>query len=66
MANHDWNYWTFQIHWNKLEWVNPRSHIEQNKTFFVSSKNIYLEDNNKNAHWVGNSKLKTLDIEDFF
>ena len=19
-----WNYWKFQIYWNKLEWLNPR------------------------------------------
>ena len=24
-ANQYWYYWEFQIHWNKLEWVNPRS-----------------------------------------
>ena len=23
--NQDWNDWKFQIHWNKLEWVNQRS-----------------------------------------
>ena len=28
MANQNCNDWNFQIHWNKLEWVNPRSHIE--------------------------------------
>ena len=24
-ANQNWNEWKFQIHWNKLEWVNPRN-----------------------------------------
>ena len=24
-TNQNWNYWKFQIHWNKLEWVNPRN-----------------------------------------
>ena len=24
-ANQYWNYWKFQIYWNKLEWVNSRS-----------------------------------------
>ena len=28
-ANQYWNKWRFQIHWNKLEWVNPRSRDEQ-------------------------------------
>ena len=38
MENQIWNDWKFQIHWNKLEWVNPRSRIEVKNTFFVSSK----------------------------
>ena len=29
MANQNWNAWTFNMHWNKLEWVNTRSCIEQ-------------------------------------
>ena len=29
----DWNDWKFQIHWNKLEWLNPRSRNEQKKHF---------------------------------
>ena len=24
-ANQYWNGWRFHIHWNKLEWANPRS-----------------------------------------
>ena len=28
MANQSWNDWKFQIHWNKLEWVNPIISIE--------------------------------------
>ena len=24
-ANQMWNDWKFQMHWNKIEWVNPRS-----------------------------------------
>ena len=24
-ANKMWNDWKFQMHWNKIEWVNPRS-----------------------------------------
>ena len=26
-ANQWWNDWKFQLHWNKLEWVNPRSNF---------------------------------------
>ena len=32
-----WNDWQFQIHWNKLEWVNPRSRDERKNPCCVSS-----------------------------
>ena len=31
-ANQYWNDWKLQIHSNKLEWVNPRSHDERKKS----------------------------------
>ena len=34
-SNQDWNVWKFQIHWNKLEWVNTRSGNEHKKSLFV-------------------------------
>ena len=34
MENKIWNDCKFQIHWNKLEWVNPKIRIEQNNLFF--------------------------------
>ena len=61
MANQNWNYWRFQIHWNKPEWVNPGSVIEQKIQFCVSSKEICLKDNNKTVRWVGHSILNSLD-----
>ena len=36
-ANQVWNELNFQIDWNKLEWVNPRSCDEQKNPFCVSS-----------------------------
>ena len=30
-----------QIHWNKLEWVNPRSRDGRKNPFFVSSKKMF-------------------------
>ena len=42
MANQNCNGWNFKIHWNKLEWVNPRSHIEQ-KIYFVYILKIVFE-----------------------
>ena len=63
MKNQSWNDWKFQIHCDKLEWVNPRSYIEGKNTFCVSSRKLFLKDNNKTAHWVGQSKFKTLEIK---
>ena len=37
------------IHWNKLEWVNPRSCDERNNPFCVSLKKCF-KDNNKPAY----------------
>ena len=31
--NQDWNYYKFQIHWNKLDWVDPRSCDEGKNPF---------------------------------
>ena len=62
-ANKYWIDWKFQIHYNKLEWVNPRIHDERKNPFCVSSKNIY-KDNIETAHWVGNSQLIFLDTYD--
>ena len=65
-ANKCWNDWKFQLHWNKLECVNPRSRTKKNKTFSVSSTFICLNKNDRTSYWVGRSKLKELDTIDFF
>ena len=65
MANQSWNEWKFQTYWNKFEWVNPRSRIEGNNPFFLPSKKFCYKDNDKNSYWVGHSKLRPLDLEDF-
>ena len=36
--NRYWNDWKFQLHWNKIERVNPRSQIKSLKPYSVSSK----------------------------
>ena len=41
-ANQAWCDWKFQIHWNKLEWVNPRSRDKRKNKFCVSSKKIKI------------------------
>ena len=40
-ANQEWNDWKFQIHWNKLERINPRSCYERKISIFVSKKNMF-------------------------
>ena len=57
--------WKFQIHWNKLKWINPRKCIEGKYPFCDSSTKLCLKDNNQIAHWVGHSTLKPLDVENF-
>ena len=32
-ANQNWNGWKFQIHWNMLERVNPRSKVVRKNLF---------------------------------
>ena len=48
----------FQLHWHKLEWVDPKSTPKRDKPYSVSSKQIYLNKNDRTAHWVSHSKLK--------
>ena len=53
-----WNDWKFQLHWNKLEWVNPRSLTKRNKPFSVSSKEFNLNKNDRKSRLVSHSALK--------
>ena len=31
-----WDDWKSQLHWNNIEWVNPKTLIERDKTYSVS------------------------------
>ena len=42
-ANKWWNGWKFQLHWNKLEWVDRKSNPKKGKPFSVSSKKFYID-----------------------
>ena len=42
-ANKRWNDWKLQLHWNKLEWVDPKSNPKRVKIFSVSSKTFYID-----------------------
>ena len=41
-ANRNWNYWNFQLHWNKLEWVNSRGKIKRKNTIQPLQRNTIL------------------------
>ena len=55
----------FQCNWNLLEWVNPKSRTKRVKPFSVSSNKFYINNNDRTAHFVRNSKLTPLDYVDF-
>ena len=59
-ANRNWNDWKFQIHLNMLEWVNSRSKIVIRETYSTSSRKYYFDQDDRTAHWIVHSKLKTL------
>ena len=40
-ANQSWNDWKFQIHWNKLEWQNPKICHEQKNPFVCLLKKTF-------------------------
>ena len=49
-----------------LELVGSKSTPKRVKPFWVSSKKLYINNNDRTAHFVGHSKLKELDIDDFY
>ena len=53
-----WNDWKFQLHWHKLEWVDPKSNPKIVKPFSVSSKAFYIGKSDRTAHFVGGYVLK--------
>ena len=56
--NRWWNDWKIQLHWNNLEWVDPKSTPKRVKPFSVSSKRFYISKNDRTDHFVGHSRLK--------
>ena len=52
------------MHWNKLEWVNPKSLSKGKNPIQFLQKRFYLNINDRTAHWFVHSKLKELDIND--
>ena len=61
-----WNYWIFQLHWNMLEQVDPKTTPKRVKAYSVSSKQLYINNNDRTDHFVGHSTFNPLDIVDFY
>ena len=51
-SNRWWNDWKFQLHWNMLEWVDPKSTPKRVKPFIVSSKKLYINNNDRTVHFL--------------
>ena len=54
-SNRWWDYWKFQLHWPKLEWVNPIILIK--REYFSASSFFYIYKGDRMSNWVGHSKL---------
>ena len=61
-----WNDWKFQLHWNMLEWVDPKSTTKRVKKKPVYSKKFFINNKDRTAHFVSHSKLTPLNIVDFY
>ena len=51
VSNMWWNDWKFQLHWNMIEWVDPKTTPKRVKPFSVSSKYLYFNNNDRTAHF---------------
>ena len=54
-SNMWWNDWIFQLHWNKLEYFDPKSTPKTIKPYSVSSNKLYISNNDRTANFVGSS-----------
>ena len=54
-----------KLHWKKLEWVDPKYNPKRVKPFSVSLI-FHISKNDRKDHFVGHSRLKELDIYDFY
>ena len=65
-SHQHWNDWKFQIHWNKLEWVVPKSCKVRKTPFCKYPHNFYIEYKTTTNHWVGHSLMKPIDVDELF
>ena len=62
-ANDNWNYWKFQLYWNKLKWVEPSNQQCNNIYFCTSTFKYYIKYGNKSFRLVVHSKLKPIEYD---
>ena len=65
-ANWNWNDCKLHIHCNMLQWFNPRGKILRKNSYSTSSKKLYIEQDDRTAHWICHSKLKIFYYKGFF
>ena len=61
-----WNNWKFQLHWNKLEWVYPKTRDRWKNPFYSSTRKFCIKDVNNSSRFVGHYKLEPIDYVAFF
>ena len=59
-ANDHYNYWKLQLHWNKLEWVNPNTRNCEKNPFCSLTHKFYIKDGKQKCHFVVHPKLKPI------
>ena len=65
LYNNHWNYWKFQLHWNKIYWLCPNKLYRNNNPSFSLTQKFYMKDGNELYHLVGNSKLESIGYDAF-
>ena len=65
-ANDYCNYWRFQLHWNKLEWVDQEMRKIKKNPFCSSTQQFYIKNGKLACHFVGHSKLNPIDCFQLF
>ena len=48
--NRHWDFCKFQLHWNKLDWVNPRIKDKRKQPYLVSSNKLFIDKDLRTAH----------------
>ena len=61
VENNIWNNWSFQLHWNNMEWVDPRIHNRKTNPLCTITYNFYIIDNNETSQFFGHSNMNPIE-----